>query len=158
MLISSIWICIKSTWIWQGLELLLHSVYCSFCMFCDLGIHYQSLLHYAGWCYSHCLLSRIIVFGSFCVGILWRIHIRFIRENKEKSFVALNAPGIFSCFGFIGLFLLAAGVGSFLHQSKDNRGLSLVVLTALMGGCYWITGMIEPASRRSVIQQYWIDL
>lgn len=127
-------------------------------MFCDLGIHYQSILYNACWCYCYCLLSRFIVFRPFFVRILSFINHRFIRENKEKTFVALNAPGIFSCFGFIGLFLLAAGVGSFLHQSKNNRGISLIALTALIGGCYWITGKIEPASRRSVVLKNGFDL
>lgn len=77
---------------------------------------------------------------------------RFIRENNQTSFIAMNANGIFSCFGFLSLFILAAGIEMMIKKHDSSYcGWYLVILTIIMAIFFGITNWIEPASRRLVM-------
>ncbi|OAO18199.1 phosphatidylinositol glycan, class W [Blastocystis sp. ATCC 50177/Nand II] len=80
--------------------------------------------------------------------LLWFGLAEFLHDNKGKSLVDLNAPGLFSCFGFLALYLFAAAIGSRLRQ-KGSQLRFLVASAACAAGAYaCLARFVQPASRR----------
>lgn len=74
----------------------------------------------------------------------------YLRDVQGKQFVDLNACGIFSCFGFVSIYMFAAAIGRII-QERRHQALLLSGMWGLSGGLFWILEKyVEPASRRTV--------
>lgn len=73
----------------------------------------------------------------------------------------MNAPGIFSCFGpstrllspvgYLGLYVLAAAVGTVLAQKRSSHLSFLLAATLVSAASYWgVSSFVQAASRRMV--------
>ena len=64
----------------------------------------------------------------------------------------LNAPGMFSSFGFLAIFIAAAYIGKLCNEDNVSyRLIRLVALTVAMGVCFFVFHhYVDEASRRLV--------
>ena len=140
--------------VWHSLELFLHPDVCACGRLCDPVHHLFSQVSRSRGCPYHTILPRTAQFWYFRVTRVYSIlcWFRYIREAKNFSWIDLNAPGMFSSFGFLALFIAAAYIGKLCNEDKVSyRLIRLIALTIAMGVCFFVSHhYVDEASRRLV--------